>query len=486
MADKNPTRWHTSSIMPVRARMLQRKCACGGNASSGDQCEECKKKEASIQRSSAGQAGPTAVPPIVHDVLRSPCQPLDAATRAAMEARFGHDFSRVRVHTDTRAADSARAVNALAYTVGEDVVFGRGQYRPSSADGQRLIAHELTHTIQQAGGVTLQESQQSESGLESEAEAVSRAALEGRDVRVASSAPLGLSRQPAPANAPDPAKVASPAAAGSTEPNTIDGFVTGRAEISPANMAKLQVIAARIQASLKEHPGSKVLVVGHTDAQGNEADNMTLGMRRAESTRDALVKMGVPAEKIQIESKGQSEPVDDSGKKDNPRNRRAEVKFEAAAPPTQPAAPKVDPNPPPEPTPQFQDPRKDPRLFPQPQWPKQQEQPKLRPPYKPPAPEPPRPIPPIPKGLEPKSPLQRINQALDREVNRITRAIGLPKWAQDKAKELAHTAFLKGTTAGLAAALAGLGVNAEGQKALVEFVEAALKEKRWEGPPPNP
>src|SRR5215470_14964726 len=173
MADKNPTRWHTSSIMPVRARMLQRKCACGGNASSGDQCEECKKKEASIQRSSAGQAGPNAVPPIVHDVLRSPCQPLDAATRAAMEARFGHDFSRVRVHTDTRAADSARAVNALAYTVGEDVVFGRGQYRPSSADGQRLIAHELTHTIQQAGGVTLQESQQSESGLESEAEAVS-------------------------------------------------------------------------------------------------------------------------------------------------------------------------------------------------------------------------------------------------------------------------------------------------------------------------
>src|SRR5262249_44264188 len=153
--------------------------------------------------------------------------------------------------------------------------------------------------------------------------------------------------------------------------NTIDGFVTGRAEISPANMAKLQVIAARIQASLKEHPGSKVLVVGHTDAQGNEADNMTLGMRRAESTRDALLKMGVPAETRHIKSKGQSELVGVSGKKATQRSRPAGAKFEAAAPPTQPAAPKVDPNPPPEPTPQFQDPRKDPRLFPQPQWPKQ-------------------------------------------------------------------------------------------------------------------
>ena len=472
--------------MPVRARMLQRKCACGGNASSGDQCEECKKKEASIQRSSAGQAAPAAIPSVVHDVLRSSGEPLDAATRTLMEPRFGHDFSRIRIHTDAQAAESARAVNALAYTVGEDVVFGRGQYRPGSRDGQQLIAHELTHTIQQVAGTSPRESGRSERRLESEAEAVSRAAVEGGDVRVGSSSPVSLSRQTAPSTAPAAGPAATPTTVTGTDPNTIDGFVTGRAEISPANMAKLQVIAARIQVSLKEHPGSKVLVVGHTDAQGNEADNMTLGMRRAESTRDALVKMGVPAEKIQTESKGQSQPVDESGKKDNPRNRRAEVKFEAAAPPAQPAAPKVDPNPPPEPTPQFQDPRKDPRLFPQPQWPKQQEQPKLRPPYKPPAPEPPKPIPLIPKGLEPKSPLQRINEALDREVNRITRAIGLPKWAQDKAKELAHTTFLKGTTAGLAAALAGLGVNAEGQKALVEFVEAALKEKRWEGPPPNP
>jgi hypothetical protein len=68
-----------------------------------------------------------------------------------MEARFGYDFSRVRVHTDATAAESARAVQALAYTVGEDIVFGAGRYAPATGAGQRLLAHELTHVVQQGG-----------------------------------------------------------------------------------------------------------------------------------------------------------------------------------------------------------------------------------------------------------------------------------------------------------------------------------------------
>jgi hypothetical protein len=68
-----------------------------------------------------------------------------------MEARFGHDFGQVRVHTDAKAAESARAVNALAFTVGRNVVFGTGQYAPKTSAGQRLIAHELTHVGQQTG-----------------------------------------------------------------------------------------------------------------------------------------------------------------------------------------------------------------------------------------------------------------------------------------------------------------------------------------------
>jgi hypothetical protein len=101
-----------------------------------------------------------AAPPLVHEVLRSGGRPLDAPTRASMEASFGHDFSQVRVHTDSRAAESARSINALAYTVGSAVVFGSGRYAPDTTAGRQLLAHELTHTIQQgagsAGGGTLQ------------------------------------------------------------------------------------------------------------------------------------------------------------------------------------------------------------------------------------------------------------------------------------------------------------------------------------------
>jgi hypothetical protein len=90
------------------------------------------------------------VPPIVHEVLRSPGQPLDMETRRFMEPRLGHDFSQVRVHTDARAVESARTVNALAYTVGHNIVFGAGQYAPGTSVGNGLMAHELTHVTQQS------------------------------------------------------------------------------------------------------------------------------------------------------------------------------------------------------------------------------------------------------------------------------------------------------------------------------------------------
>ncbi len=87
-------------------------------------------------------------PSIVQNVLSSPGEPLDRETRAFMEPRFGHDFSRVRVHTDEPAANSAQTVNALAYTVGRDIVFGRQQYAPHTPGGNKLLAHELVHVVQ--------------------------------------------------------------------------------------------------------------------------------------------------------------------------------------------------------------------------------------------------------------------------------------------------------------------------------------------------
>jgi hypothetical protein len=125
---------------------LQRKCA---------QCEEEEKNK--LHRKACPEstqmetgAAHSKAPAIVHEVLRSSGQPLDPATRSFMEPRFGHDFSRIRVHDDDQAAQSARAVNARAYTVGPSVVFGAGEYAPGSEYGRRLLAHELAHVVQQS------------------------------------------------------------------------------------------------------------------------------------------------------------------------------------------------------------------------------------------------------------------------------------------------------------------------------------------------
>jgi hypothetical protein len=142
------------SWAPVQTGFLQRQCACGQHTTAGSECAEChQKREGTLQRAAVSTAPANGVPPIVHDVLNSSGRPLDAGTRAFMEPRFGHDFSGVRVHTDARAAESARAVNALAYTVGRDVVFGEGQYEPETSEGKRLMAHELTHVVQQGGTI---------------------------------------------------------------------------------------------------------------------------------------------------------------------------------------------------------------------------------------------------------------------------------------------------------------------------------------------
>jgi hypothetical protein len=133
---------------PARSSTILQRCSCG-SGNNGEECEGCKAQGMRLQRASAVETADTA-PPIVHDVLNSPGRQLDAATRRFMEPRFGCDFGRVRLHTNAKAAESARAVGALAYTVGQDVVFGSGQHMPHTAAGQRLIAHELTHVLQQS------------------------------------------------------------------------------------------------------------------------------------------------------------------------------------------------------------------------------------------------------------------------------------------------------------------------------------------------
>jgi len=191
--------------------VLQRKCACGGYSDHSGECEECKKKRLSLQRNpvnllqpklkisslddiyekeadeiadkvmrmkiheqdstkiksqrneegqlqrkeGSGEISPDSLS-LVNEVINSSGKPLDEETRAFMEPRFGYDFSKVRIHDDNKAAESANAVNALAYTVGNNIVFNTKQFNSSSQSRKNLLAHELTHIIQQNESTIIQ------------------------------------------------------------------------------------------------------------------------------------------------------------------------------------------------------------------------------------------------------------------------------------------------------------------------------------------
>lgn len=199
----------TPPLSLVRNGVLQRKCACGRSTTANGNCAECDRKSTLLQRRSVNRTCPEVAPPIVHEVLRSQGRSLEPQHQAFMEAHFRHNFSQmpahasqsdsfqptfleinqkkdvfeleaensakqigkapnteaensrsegigfsnVRIHTDARANESARAVNALAYTVGKHIVFGNGQYLPETDSGKMLLAHELTHVIQQTAGL---------------------------------------------------------------------------------------------------------------------------------------------------------------------------------------------------------------------------------------------------------------------------------------------------------------------------------------------
>ena len=179
-----------SSYAPPLNGILQRKCACGsGTTSLTGECAECKSKKhlqaklaigasndpleqeadriadqvmAAPAHSAVSGAPPRiqrftgqanrqtdTAPASVDHVLASSGRPLDPALRQDMEQRFGHDFSQVRVHSGAAAEQSARDVNAHAYTVGHNIVFGAGRFAPGTHEGRRLLAHELTHVVQQ-------------------------------------------------------------------------------------------------------------------------------------------------------------------------------------------------------------------------------------------------------------------------------------------------------------------------------------------------
>jgi hypothetical protein len=139
----------SEQVMQTPEPLIQRACACGGDCPACQTEQQSDDGEVLQTKRSSSDTAQSAAPPIVHEVLASRGQPLDTSAREFFEPRFGADLSGVTIHTDPQAEASAAAVQAQAYTVGQNIVFGKNQYAPHSDSGRRLIAHELTHVMQQ-------------------------------------------------------------------------------------------------------------------------------------------------------------------------------------------------------------------------------------------------------------------------------------------------------------------------------------------------
>lgn len=116
-------------------------------------CAECEEEERAQRKEKGASSTSTETPSVVNEAIQSGGKPLDTGTLSFMESRFGYDFSNVKIHTGAVAAKSADAIHALAYTSGNHVVFNNGQYAPETDSGKQLLAHELTHVVQQSSGI---------------------------------------------------------------------------------------------------------------------------------------------------------------------------------------------------------------------------------------------------------------------------------------------------------------------------------------------
>lgn len=289
----------------------------------------------SMMRSCGWRAGAdtlNAAIPSVLGSLPSPGRPLDTETRAAMEPRFAHDFGNVRVHTDSEAAASARSIHAQAYTVGSNVVFGQGEFRPRTDEGQSLIAHELAHVVQNDAASTI-EPRMSQDGEPSEQAAHQVAQFTPSAQRSAGLAAQlsvpALQRQPADTAAPDFRLRPSPWFQRSMGQLVIEGFVTGQSSLSDDQRGQITMHAATLRSLLEMEPGGRVTITGHGDAVGTETRNQELGLARAEAVRAVLVEAGVPVDRIDVDSAGESDPAVRSPGAE-PRNRRAVIGFSPA------------------------------------------------------------------------------------------------------------------------------------------------------------
>jgi outer membrane protein OmpA-like peptidoglycan-associated protein len=261
----------------------QRKCT---------DCEEERKKNATgeehgkgpgvaISRKATPGAQMHVTPSVASGIqaMRGGGRALPATTRAFFEPRLCADFSRVRVHTDTRAEESANSIGARAFTVGRDIGFAKGQYAPESQEGRRLLAHELTHVIQQ--------------GDVGPASATLARGLDGSEVVQRAGDPAKI-----PPGLPCPTDLTPGKPAG------VDlRFSIRETTITAAQTAQLTAFRATWLAA---GGTDDVLVHGYASTIGDQAFNWTLSCDRAEAVRAELIKLGIPAVRINTVAHGAS------------------------------------------------------------------------------------------------------------------------------------------------------------------------------------
>ena len=247
------------------------------------------------------------VPPIVDEVVRSPGRPLEPPTRQFMERRFGSDFGSVRVHTSSRAAESARTVDARAYTVGGDVVFGAGEYRPETTDGRRILAHELTHVLQQAPGTARTIRRFGPQGTQTDTDDIGEAVVLTREEEINQSR-----------TSPGRATIASG-----------DGLSLYNFSIDRSRPKEYHTqLAGELARFLRREVTVPVRVrlIGHASSPGPFRHNDDLARRRAEAVAAVLQQAGLSVE--EITSRGENDPVASNDTVEGrSRNRRVDIQL---------------------------------------------------------------------------------------------------------------------------------------------------------------
>jgi outer membrane protein OmpA-like peptidoglycan-associated protein len=372
-------KFQQSNSLGNRNLLLQRKCACGSSTSSlTGECEECKRKKGlqakltigassdpleleadqvadqvlavpinfavsvtppRIQRFSGQASGQmNAAPASVYRVLSSSGRPLEPTLRNDMEQRFGHDFSGVRVHTGGGAEQSARDVNAHAYTVGHNIIFGAGQFLPGTYTGRRLLAHELTHVVQQTG---------TQPDIAAAASAVSVLRRQSADAGDEGTEEPQLTRtQEIALSRNSPGEYTS-----ESSPLALSLYNYG------IDIATPKIEHRRVLSELGRFLNATATVtvsvraIGFADASGDDRYNLKLSARRAKAVQEILQPL--ISQRVSVSAYGETNPAasNDTVSGRN-RNRRVDLRFSVDRPPPKPDPnPKPDPKPKPEPKP---------------------------------------------------------------------------------------------------------------------------------------